>query len=155
MVRPIHISVVGAGDADPSLFDLAYQVGRLVAQAGCVLVCGGLGGVMAGACRGAREHGGKTVGVLPGPSPAAANPWAEVVLATGLGHARNVVVVQSGDAVLALPGSWGTLSEISLALKNGRPVVGLRAWREIEGVEPADSPQEAVDLALRAAGRAY
>jgi uncharacterized protein (TIGR00725 family) len=93
------------------------------------------------------------VGVLPGPSPAAANPWAEVVVATGFGHARNVVVVQSGDAVLALPGSWGTLSEISLALKSGRSVVGLRAWREIEGVEPADSPQEAVDLALRAAGR--
>jgi uncharacterized protein (TIGR00725 family) len=108
---------------------------------------------MAGACRGARENGGRTVAILPGSDPSAANPWAEVVLATGLGHARNVVVVQSGEAVLALPGSWGTLSEVALALKNDRPVVGLRAWREIAGVAPAESPQEAVDLAVRLAGR--
>ena len=149
--RPIHISVVGSGEADQALLDLARAVGREVARADCVLVCGGLGGVMAGACRGAREAGGRTVAIVPGPDPAAANPWTEVVVATGLGHARNVVVVQSGDAVVALPGSFGTLSEVALALKAGRPVVGLGAWGEIEGVVEAESPEEAVRQAVRLA----
>jgi hypothetical protein len=150
-VRPLHVSVVGAGDADAELFDLAARVGRAVAQAGCVLVCGGLGGVMAGACRGAREAGGRTVGILPGPNAAAANPWAEVVIPTDLGHARNALVVHSGDAVVALHGSWGTLSEVALALKIGKPVVGLRAWGEISGVESADLPEIAVARALQLA----
>jgi len=146
--RAFHISVVGAGSAGAELLDVARRVGRAIARGGGVVVCGGLGGVMAGACQGAREAGGLTVAVLPGDRPREANPWAQVVVATGLGHARNAVVVQSGDAVVALPGSWGTLSEIALALKAGRPVVGLGAWGEFEGVRLADSPEEAASLAL-------
>lgn len=150
--RAPHISVVGAGTAGPELVETARRVGRAVARGGGVLVCGGLGGVMAGACEGAWEGGGPTVAVLPGSDPAEANPWAQVVVATGLGHARNAVVVQSADAVVALPGSWGTLSEIALALKAGRPVVAVGAWGEIEGVLSAASPEEAAAMALELAG---
>ncbi len=153
LTRPVHLAVVGAGAADATAYDLALRVGRAAARAGAVVVCGGLGGVMEAACRGAREAGGRTVAVIPGPDPAAANPWAEVVVATGLGHARNVVVVQSGDAVVALPGSWGTLSEISLARKCGRPVVAVSAWRHLEGVRVVEDPEEAVGLAVSLAGR--
>ncbi|MFU8857842.1 MAG: LOG family protein, partial [Deferrisomatales bacterium] len=127
-------------------------VGSAVARGGGVVVCGGLSGVMAGACQGAWEAGGLAVAVLPGAEPRDANPWAGVVVATGLGHARNAVLVQSGDAVVALPGSWGTLSEIALALKTGRPVVCCGAWGEVEGVRLADSPEEAAALALTLAG---
>jgi uncharacterized protein (TIGR00725 family) len=149
----VQLAVVGAGAADPELADLSCQVGRAVAEAGAVLICGGLGGVMEGACRGAVEAGGLCVAILPGADPTTANPWATVVVATGLGHARNAVVVQSADAVIALPGSWGTLSEIALARKSGRPVVGLGAWDEVAGVRPAASPREAVNLAFALAGR--
>jgi uncharacterized protein (TIGR00725 family) len=152
MQRPPQLSVIGAGDAGAGEMALATRVGREIARAGCVLVCGGLGGVMEGACRGAREAGGRTVAILPGPDASAANPWAEVVIPTGLGHARNLLVVQSGIAVLALPGSWGTLSEIALARKIGRPVVDLGGWSYVEGLARAGSPAEAVSLALRLAG---
>jgi len=151
--RSVHLGVVGAGAADRELADLSYRVGRAAAQSGAVLVCGGLGGVMEGACRGAAEAGGLCVAILPGPDPRDSNPWATAVVATGLGHARNAVIVQSADAVIALPGSWGTLSEVALARKSGRPVVGLRAWEDVAGVHPATSPEEAVALALRLAGR--
>ncbi len=149
--RRLQISVVGAGTADPLLFERARAVGRAVAAAGAVVVCGGLGGVMAGACRGAREAGGHTVGLLPGDDPAAANPWVEIAIPTGLGHARNVLVVQAGEVVLALPGSWGTASEVSLALKVGRPVVGVGAWDEVDGVVRVDDPARAVAEAVRRA----
>ncbi|GAB4267645.1 MAG: TIGR00725 family protein [Deferrisomatales bacterium] len=151
MERATALSLVGAGTAGPDLQRLAYETGRRIAAAGCVLVCGGLGGVMEAACRGAREAGGRTVGILPGIDPGAANPWVEVAVATGMGHARNAVVVQSGRAVVALPGSWGTLSEVALALKVGRPVVGLGAWGHVEGVRTASTPAEAVARALAAA----
>ncbi len=151
--RRTHVSVVGSGEAGTEGERLAAEVGRALARRGCVLVCGGLAGVMAAACRGAREAGGRTVAVLPGDDPAAANPWAEVVVATGLGNARNAVVVQSGDAVIALPGGWGTLSEVALARKAGRPVVGLQAWADVEGVVPAATPEEAVEKALALAGK--
>lgn len=151
--RSPHLAVVGAGSAEPGLSDLAYRTGRAVAKAGAVLLCGGLGGVMEGACRGAAEAGGVCVAILPGPDPHAANPWATLVVATGMGHARNAVIVQSAEAVIALPGSWGTLSEIALASKAGRPVVGLGAWGDVSGVHPVESPEEAVALALQLAGR--
>ncbi len=147
--RPLHLSVVGAGTADPELFERARAVGRAVAAVGAVVVCGGLGGVMAGACRGAREAGGCTVGLLPGDDPAGANPWVEIAIPTGLGHARNVLVVQAGGAVLALPGSWGTASEVALALKMGRPVVGVGAWEQMAGVVRVDDPAAAVAEAVR------
>jgi uncharacterized protein (TIGR00725 family) len=125
----------------------AERVGALVAQRGAVLVCGGLGGVMEAACRGARQEGGTAVGILPGLDRSAANPHVDLALATGLGEARNALVVRAGDALIAVGGGYGTLSEIALALKAGKRVAGLGTW-EIEGVESADGPQAAVDLAL-------
>jgi len=129
--HPIRVSVVGAGDATEDEIDLAIEVGRAIGRAGAVLVCGGLGGVMAAAAKGAREVGGRTVGLLPGPDADAANRWIEVPVPTGLGEARNVLVVRAGEAVIAIGGSWGTLSEIALARKIGRSVVTL-------GTPPAD-----------------
>ena len=148
MHHPIHISVIGAGAAGAAELEVARQVGAEIAAVGAVLVCGGLGGVMEGACQGAREARGRTVGILPGSDPAAANPWTEVVVPTGMGHARNVLVVQSGEAVVALPGAHGTRSELALALKIGRPVVGLGAWQEVEGVVAAPNAAQAVATAV-------
>ena len=146
--RPPTIAVIGAGDAPADVVALAEEVGRVIAVRGAWLVCGGLGGVMAGAARGARAHGGRTIGVLPGTDRRAANEWIEVAIATGFGEARNVVVVSSADAVVALAGEGGTLSEIGFARKLGRPVVALRAWKEIDGIEHVEDAEEAVSLAL-------
>jgi uncharacterized protein (TIGR00725 family) len=155
-VSPIHIAVVGAGDDDAptGVLAAAEAVGRAVGEAGAVLVCGGRGGVMEAACRGARAVGGLTVGILPGSDPAEANPYVEVVVPTGLGEARNALVVRAGDAVVAVDGGYGTLSEIALALVAGIPVVGIRTWelardgKPDEGIERVDDPAGAVALAL-------
>jgi uncharacterized protein (TIGR00725 family) len=122
-------------------------VGRLVAGRGAVLVSGGLGGVMEAACRGAREAGGTTVGILPGSDRAAANPYVDVAVPTGLGEARNALVVRAADVLIAVGGGYGTLSEIALALKAGKRVIGLGTW-EIEGVDGAADPEAAVAAAL-------
>jgi uncharacterized protein (TIGR00725 family) len=146
-----QISVIGSGrDEDPR----AEEVGRLLAERGGVLVCGGLGGVMAAAARGAKAGGGTTIGILPGESRREANPWIDHAVVTGIGHARNLAVVASGDAVIAVSGEWGTLAEIGLARKLGRPVVVLEPGWELagEGIERAATPAEAVDLAIRLAG---
>ncbi len=131
----------------------ARAVGRLLAEKGCTVVCGGLGGVMEAVARGASEAGGTTIGILPGESRGEANPWIEHAVATGIGHARNLAVVASGDAVIAVGGAWGTASEIALARKLGRPVVVLGEGPAItgEGIVGASAPAEAVDLALRLA----
>lgn len=145
------MSVIGSGaEHEPR----AERVGRLLAEAGCVVVCGGLGEVMAAAARGAKAGGGTTVGILPGESRADANEWIDHVVVTGIGHARNLAVVASGDAVIAIGGRWGTLAEIGFARVLGRPVVILEPGWEVEGdgVERAASPEEAVELALRLAG---
>ena len=149
----LSVSVIGAGDASPEEAGLAEEVGRLVAQRGAALVCGGLGGVMEAACRGARSVGGLTVGILPGYDRTAANPWTDVAIATGLAEARNVIVAASGDGVIAVGGSLGTLSEMALALKLRRPVVALRSWQlepkrlpEHSRLLVAESPAEAVEL---------
>jgi uncharacterized protein (TIGR00725 family) len=154
-VGGVQISVIGAGTAEPQLALLAAEVGRRLAERGAVLVCGGLGGVMEAAARGAREVGGTTLGILPGESRAAANPWIEHAVVTGIGHARNLAVAASGDAVIAIGGEWGTASEIALARKLGRPVVllGLGPAIEGEGIVHAASPAEAVELALSLASR--
>jgi uncharacterized protein (TIGR00725 family) len=112
-----------------------------------VLICGGLGGVMEAACRGAKQTGGTTVGILPGDDRSAANPYVDIVIPTGLGEARNAVVVRSADALIAIGGAYGTLSEIAFALKAGKLVVGLGTW-EVEGVLAADSPAAAVETVL-------
>jgi len=144
-----YVAVVGAGDdASPAALEDACAVGALLAARGVVVVCGGLGGVMAAACRGAVDAGGTTLGILPGSDRLAANPWVTVAVASGLGELRNGLVVRCVDAVVAIAGGVGTLSEIALALKAGKPVIGLGTW-EIPGVRDAASPAEAVAWALR------
>jgi uncharacterized protein (TIGR00725 family) len=139
--------VVGAGDARGDELGLAEEVGRLLGARNAVVVCGGLGGVMEAACRGARESGGSTLGILPGLERADANPYVEVAVPTGLGEARNALVVRAADALIAIAGGYGTLSEVALALKTGKPVVGLASF-ELDGMVQAGSPAEAVEAAL-------
>jgi uncharacterized protein (TIGR00725 family) len=141
------VAVVGPGDAAPEEIDGAEAVGRALAGRGAVVVCGGLGGAMEAACRGAKQAGGTTVGILPGLDRAAANPWVDAALPTGLGEARNALVVRAADALIAVGGGYGTLSEIAFALKAGKPVTGLGSW-EIDGVQPATDPELAVETAL-------
>ena len=139
--------MVGPGDASAEEAAAAEEVGRLLGERRALLVCGGLGGVMEAACRGASSAGGLTVGILPGADRAAANPHVEVALATGLGEARNALVVRAADALIAVGGAYGTLSEIALALKAGKRVIGIGTW-EIEGVQDAAGPEAAVAAAL-------
>lgn len=141
------VSVIGAGTAGEPVLAWAEDVGRLLARRGFGVVCGGLGGVMEAACKGASSEGGLTVGILPGADAEAANPFCRVVIPSGLGQARNVLVVQAGLGAIAVSGGAGTLSEIGHALKIGRPVVGLGSW-EIKGVLKAGDPREAVELLL-------
>lgn len=145
---PFQIAVVGAASCSADEVCAAEEVGRCIAQAGAVLVCGGRGGVMEAACRGAVETGGVAVGILPG-DISGANRFCTVVIPTGLGIARNAVVVSAGRAVIAVGGAYGTLSEIAMALKLGRPVFGIRSW-EIPGVVPCLSAEEAVAQAVSA-----
>ena len=147
-----QISVIGSGAEHE---ERAERVGRLLGERGCTLVCGGRGEVMAAAARGAKSAGGTTIGILPGESRAEANEWIDHVIATGIGHARNLAVVASGDAVIAVGGRWGTLAEIGFARTLGRPVVILEPGWQVEGVERAASPEEAVELALRLAGATW
>ncbi len=140
----MQIAVVGGGDCDPGVRDLALRLGRLLAEQGHVLLCGGLGGVMEAVCCGAREAGGLTVGILPGEKEDA-NRCVSLAIATGMGHARNVIIVKSSDAVIALPGEHGTLSEIALALKMNKMVISLGSW-EIPGTRNARTPEEAMSL---------
>ncbi len=142
-----QVSVIGSGEENEAR---AEEVGRLLAGRGCTVVTGGLGEVMAAAARGAKAAGGTTIGVLPGERLADANEWVDYAVATGIGHARNLAVVASGQAVIAVGGSWGTLAEIAFARALGRPVVVLEpGWQlEGDGIERAESPEQAVELAL-------
>ena len=145
---------MGPGEASDEQAAAAEQVGRLIAEAGALLVCGGLGGVMEAACRGAAEAGGLSIGLLPGLRRDEGNPWLGVVVPTGMGEARNALVVRAADAVVAVGGGWGTLSEVALALKTGKPVVGIATWelakagKAVEGIVRARSPAEAVARVL-------
>jgi uncharacterized protein (TIGR00725 family) len=146
----MQIAVIGAGRADAQAEANAVEVGRLLAEHGCTLVCGGEGGVMAAAARGAKQAGGTTIGILPGESRAEANLWIDYAVATGIGHARNLAVVASGDAVIAVAGEWGTLAEIGFARKLGRPVVVLEpGWAvDGDGIARAATAAEAVSTAI-------
>jgi uncharacterized protein (TIGR00725 family) len=146
-----YISVVGAGAAHGELYETAREVGRLVAERGGIVVCGGLGGVMEAASRGATEAGGTAIGVLPDGDRRRANPYLSYSVATGLGEARNLAVVCSGDAVISVGGEYGTLSEIGFARKVGRTVVALSSWELGEHVVGASSAEEAVSAAFEAA----
>ena len=156
-----YVAVCGAGMAAARPADLhaAQEVGQRVAEGGGIVVCGGLGGVMEAACRGARSRGGLTVGLLPGVDREDANGWVVLALPTGLGEARNALVVRAADAVVAIGGGWGTLSEIALALKLGIPVLGVSTWElaragsPVAGVRAVDDAATAVAEALRLAAR--
>jgi uncharacterized protein (TIGR00725 family) len=154
----VYVGVVGSGDTDPTTDESAERVGREIAQAGAVLVCGGLGGVMEAASRGAFNAGGLTIGLLPGVDRSAANRWIGVAIPTGLGELRNGLIVRSSDVLIALGGEYGTLSEVAFALKLRKPVVGVTTWSLTRpdglleaGLVPA-SPQDAVARALELVG---
>jgi uncharacterized protein (TIGR00725 family) len=173
-LRSVAIAVCGGQHPNEDVLPLAEAVGEGIARAGALLVCGGLGGVMEAACKGAKRAGGTTVGIVPGLDPSEANPWVDIVIATGIGHARNLAVVASADAVIAVDGEFGTLSEIAFALRLQRPVIGLATWSLRPGpyfgekgagperpttegetrdaavplLQTAHSPEEAVELAI-------
>jgi uncharacterized protein (TIGR00725 family) len=159
MTRPTQIAVVGAGAADPDLAAFAEEAGLRIAEAGARIVCGGLGGVMEAAARGAAAAGGEVIGILPTESTRDANPHVTHPIATGIGHARNLAVVASADAVIAIGGEWGTLAEIAFARRLGRPVIALESWsvqgrgaaQDASGIELADDPERAVARALELA----
>jgi uncharacterized protein (TIGR00725 family) len=144
MTRSPYVAVVGPGEASPHEVLVAEAVGAGLAHAGAVVVTGGLGGVMEAACRGAQSNGGHTLGILPGEDRGEANAWVEVAVATGMGELRNGLVVRASDALVAVGGGHGTLSEIALALKLGRAVVGLGTW-EVHGVDHVSTAAEAID----------
>ena len=153
------IAVIGDSSCSPEEAKLAESVGGLLAQRGATIVCGGLGGVMEAVCRGAKSKGGLTVGILPGKNSNMANPWVDIPVVTGIGEARNVAVVTSAQAVIAIGGGYGTLSEIAYALKSSIPVIGLNTWslsrngREDDSIIRAHSATEAVDKAISLAKR--
>jgi len=144
----IQVSVIGSGTEHE---ENAEQIGRLLAERGATVVTGGLGDVMAAAARGAKSVGGTTIGILPTETRGSANEWIDHVVVTGIGHARNLAVVASGDAVIAVGGRYGTLAEIGLALTLGRPVIVLEPGWQVEGTQRAQTPAEAVEFALAAA----
>ena len=155
--RPPHIAVVGPGEADSETYGLAAETGRLIAARGAVVVCGGLGGVMEAAALGARQAGGVSLGILPGRDRGEANRYVTVAVATGLGELRNALLVRASDALVAVGGSWGTLSELALALRIGLPAVTLGGWSvldgdgaEVAGMAAASSPAEAVERVFAA-----
>ena len=151
MTGPV-VAVCGPGvDASDGECAWAEEVGGLLAEAGAVLVCGGLGGVMEAACRGSRSKLGFTVGLLPGEDAEEANGWVSLAIPTGMGEARNLMIVRSARAVIAIGGGWGTLSEVAFALKRGTPVVSLGSFA-LDGVLAAASPEEAVGLAMGSTG---
>ena len=151
------IAVIGGRQPSPQEAKLAEEVGRELAKQGATLVCGGLGGVMESACKGATSEDGVTIGILPGDSRQAANPYVQIPIVTGIGYARNIAVVKSAQAVIAIGGSYGTLSEISHALQSGIPVIGLNTWslsrnnEQDNSIIPAQNPAEAVNKALNLA----
>lgn len=148
MERIKRIGIIGAGICEPDIYEIARRVGNLVGKRKALVYCGGLGGVMEAAARGAKEAGAITVGILPGRLASEANPYIDIPIITDMGHARNVILVRSVDLLIAISGSYGTLSEIALGLKMWKPVIGLKTWPEIKGVIYVNQPEEAVERAF-------
>ncbi|MBI2830928.1 MAG: TIGR00725 family protein [Chloroflexi bacterium] len=154
------IGVIGGSQCTAEEARLAEEVGREVAKRGAILVCGGLGGVMEAACKGASSEGGVTVGILPGDNRQSANPYVSIPVVTGLGHARNIIVVRSSQAIIAVGGAYGTLSELGHALQNNIPVIGLNTWslsrngKQDTSIIPAQNAVDAVEIALSLANQA-
>lgn len=149
--KPI-IAVVGAGKCSKKLRDMAAEVGRHIAENGGIVVCGGLGGIMEGAARGAKEAGGTTIGILPTADKNDANEYIDFAIPTGFGEARNIMVVRTADVVIAFPGRFGTLSEMAFALHAGKPVISISAWKLGDEIIHIESPQEAAETAIKLAG---
>jgi len=141
------IGVIGAGEATDDEYETARETGREIAQRKFTLVCGGMGGVMEAACRGAKSEGGLTIGIIPGDFRKEANPYVDIPIVTGMGHGRNIIVVRSSDVIIAIGGSFGTLSEIAFALRLGIPVIGIKTWDVSSDVRQAENPREAVEMA--------
>jgi hypothetical protein len=146
LARIKYIAVIGGGEVSPEIAALAREVGREVARRGAVLLCGGLGGVMAAAAQGASEAGGVSLGILPDADRRRANPYLTYSIATNLGHARNLLIAHSAEALIAVDGDYGTISEAAIALKLGKPVVALKAVWDLRGLQRANTAREAVDL---------
>jgi uncharacterized protein (TIGR00725 family) len=140
------IAVIGASSCQHEITEVAEKVGEAIAKKGAILICGGLGGVMEAACRGAKRQGGMTVGVVPQRDSLSANSFVDIVIATGLGEARNAVIVNSADGLIAISGKYGTLSEIAFALKQSKPVAGISTWEIDERIHKFNDPLEAVDF---------
>jgi len=153
MAQPVYIAVIGGSDISPETARLAREVGREVAERGAVLLCGGLGGVMAAAAQGAQDAGGVSLGILPEGDRRRANPYLTYAIATNLGHARNVLIAHSADALIAVDGSYGTVSEAAIALKLGKPVIALNVTWDLPGLQRAATPTEAVALTWEAVKR--
>jgi uncharacterized protein (TIGR00725 family) len=146
MNKKIHIGIIGAGDCSKETYSMAGELGYLIAQNDWILVCGGLGGVMEGAAKGCYKSGGITVGILPGKEKDSANPFITLSIPTGLCEGRNLLIVRASDVIVAIAGGYGTLSEIGLALKIGKPVVGLKTWPNIKGIDYVETPQQAINM---------
>jgi uncharacterized protein (TIGR00725 family) len=151
--KQLFIAVVGAGKCSQKMKDQAEKVGRTIAENGGILVCGGLGGVMEAAAKGAKSKKGVTIGILPGETREDANEFIDIAIPTGIGDARNMVVIRAADAVVALPGKFGTLSEMAFCLKLGKPLVSLSAWHISETIVEFDDPAKAALKALELAGK--
>jgi uncharacterized protein (TIGR00725 family) len=145
-----YIGVIGGSEGSESILGQAEEVGKLIAKSGSVLVCGGLGGVMAAAARGAKSEGGLTIGILPGDRRSDANRYIDIAIATNMGYARNAIIAQTCDSLVAVGGRYGTLSEIGFGLALGKTVVGLDSWRLEQGMIRAEDPNDAVSKALNA-----
>jgi uncharacterized protein (TIGR00725 family) len=152
LANAIYLAVIGGGEASSEVLALAREVGREVARRGAVLLCGGLGGVMAAAAQGAQEEGGVSIGILPDPDRRRANHYLTYSIPTNLGHARNVIIAHAADALIAIDGSHGTISEAAIALKLGKPVIGLQVAWDMPGLKHAANPGEAVAAALEMLG---
>jgi uncharacterized protein (TIGR00725 family) len=142
------IAVIGAGQCDGRIYGLAEEVGRRLAEKGVVIICGGLGGVMEAACKGAKEAGGETIGILPGDDTFTANAYVDIPVATGMGIGRNIIIIRSAQAVIAVNGSYGTLSELAYALQLQKPIVGLETWDVSDKIVTTSNPQKAVSAIL-------
>jgi len=141
------IAVIGAGTADKATFKIAEEVGRLIAKRDAVLICGGLGGVMEAASKGAKSEGGVTIGILPQSHRDKANPYIDIPVATGFGEGRNVIIARTADTIIAVGGEYGTLSEIAFGLRMGKPVIGIKTW-DIKGLIKAGNAEDAVNKAF-------
>jgi len=147
-MRKKIIGVIGGSQCSPETVSLAEEVGSLIAEKGGILICGGLSGVMEAVCRGAKKHDGLTIGVLPGDVKSEANPHVDIPITTGMRDARNIIIVRSSDAVIAINGEYGTLSEISFCLKFDIPIIGLKTWEIDQAIVLVSNPQEAVSKAF-------